>query len=137
MMMSRTRRRSVARPIAPEAKIDLTGVAIDPAGLIARYSPRRPVYRVTGNVVAGMQHERWAAIGRRRHDRRLSLDNGGAVVMLPCLVAVGKSVAGAEHENGRERNDGSHHDPCPCQLALSIENDCGAFPESQVCHIRA
>ena len=84
-----------------------------------------------------MQHERRAAIGCRRHDLRLSPDNGGAVVMLSCLVPVGKSVTGAEHENGRECNDGSHHDPCPCELALSIENDCGAIPESQDCHIRA
>src|ERR1700676_1540173 len=41
---------SVARPIAPEAEVDLAGAAVDPHRLIAGQRARRPIHRVTGNV---------------------------------------------------------------------------------------
>src|SRR5450759_3511634 len=37
---------SVARPIAPEAQVDLAGVSVDPYGLIAGQRARRPERRV-------------------------------------------------------------------------------------------
>ncbi len=55
------------------------------------------------------------------------------------LMGAGKSVADAKRENGRERDDGSHHMirvPLSTQ-AFSMEKGSGAFRESQVCHIRA
>src|SRR5712672_4499716 len=38
---------SVARPITPEAQIDLTRASVDPDWLIARQSARRPKRRIT------------------------------------------------------------------------------------------
>ena len=70
-----------------------------------------------------------AVIGRRRNDRRLIPDNVGVVMMPSRLIGVGQSVAGAECENGRERDDGSHqHGLCPLSSqALSIENAAGSL----------
>ena len=45
-----TRRASVARPIAPEAQIDLAGAAVDPDRLIAGQRARRPIRRIACNV---------------------------------------------------------------------------------------
>src|SRR3981081_3741026 len=41
---------SVARPIAPEAKVDLAGASVDPNRLIARQRARRPARGAAGTT---------------------------------------------------------------------------------------
>jgi len=55
-----------------------------------------------------------AAIWRGRNGPHLIPDNVRVVMMPSRLLGIGQSIASAEHENGRERDDGSHqHDFCP------------------------
>src|SRR6266853_2247956 len=72
----------VARPIAPKAKIYLTGAAIDPDRLVAGQRARRPKRRIAGDVRGGMQDERTAAI-RRRRKRLFLISDDVRVAMMP------------------------------------------------------
>src|SRR5260370_39360446 len=95
---------SLAGSIEPQAQVDLARVAVNPDRLIAGYRAGRAIHRVAGNVVTGMQHERRAVIWRGRNERGFTRDNIRVAVVMPSrLINVGKSVAGAERENGRER----------------------------------
>jgi len=61
-----------------------------------------------------MQDEPAAAIWRAVNNRPLILNNVSAVMMPSRLIGVGPSIAGAECQNGRKRDDGSHqHGICP------------------------
>src|ERR1700732_2877016 len=70
---------SVARPITPEAQIDLTGISVDPDRLIARQGARRPKRRITGDVRGGMKNQRATIIWWRQSC--LILNNVGAVMV--------------------------------------------------------
>src|SRR5262249_6182936 len=107
--------------------------------LITRQRARGPIRRIACNVRGGMQNKRWATIGSLRN-RLLLIAGNLRVTMMPWhLIGIGPSVAGAECQNGGERDDGSHqHGLCPLSTQpLSTENAAGFRPESQVCHIRA
>jgi hypothetical protein len=42
------------------------------------------------------------------------------------FISIGQRIAGAEHENGRERDDGSHqHGCCPFVLSSTFDRKCG------------
>src|SRR6476469_8437671 len=70
---------SVARPITPEAQIDLTGASVDPDRLIAGQCARRPKRRITGDVRGGVKNQRATMIGWRQGC--LILNNVGAGMM--------------------------------------------------------
>jgi hypothetical protein len=85
-----------------------------------------------------MQDKRAAAIGCRQYGLFLIPDYVRVAMMPWRPMAIGPSVAAAEYENGRESGECTHqHDLCPLSLSsISIENAAGAWPASQVCHIR-
>jgi hypothetical protein len=62
-----------------------------------------------------MENQPTAAIWRSwTDDLRLFWNDVRVVIMLSRFVSIGQSIAGAEHENGRERDNGSHqHGLCP------------------------
>src|SRR5258708_15402126 len=57
---------SVAGPIAPKAKVDLAGAAVDPDRLIARQRARRPVRRIACDVRGRMKNQRTSIIWWRQ-----------------------------------------------------------------------
>jgi len=68
-----------------------------------------------------MENQPAAAI-YRRDDPRLVWYYIHVAMMLARYISIGQSIAGAEHENGRERDDGSHQHGC-CPFILSSTFD--------------
>src|SRR5450631_2306785 len=118
--------KSVARAITPETQIDFAGASIDPDRLIAGQRARCPVRRITCNVGGRMHDKPAAAIGCRR-DLLLLISDDVRVAMMPRrLMDSGPSIAAAECDNSRERDDGSHqHGFWPPSHAPSTENATG------------
>src|ERR1700730_4112893 len=115
---------SVARPITPEAQIDLTGASVDPDRLIAGQRARRPIRRITCDVRGGMKNQRATIIGWRQSC--LIPHNVAAVVMPSRLMSTSPSTAAAERNNGRERNDGSHqHVSLSFIFSSAFDRECG------------
>src|SRR5260370_29380303 len=120
----------VAGPIAPKAKVYLTGASVDPDRLIAGQRARRPVHRVTCDVLSGMQDEPAAAVWHRWDNLRLIPNNVGTVMMLSRFIGVGKSVTCTEQENGGKREHClNKHVLSFASQALSVENAAGVCPE--------
>jgi len=86
-----------------------------------------------------MENERAAAIGRRQNGLFLISDHVRVAMMPWRLMGTGQSIAAAECQNGRERDDGSHqHGPYPfLSQPPSTAKAADIRPEHQFCHIRA